>query len=70
MLRGEVTPGAGGLTRVFGNADDDQIFFDRTLLGGNTRAYGSAVATSPGAFGSGRRRGPTASPSTSCRRCR
>ena len=50
MLRGEVTPGTGGLTRVYGNAGDDQIFFDQTLLGGNTRAYGSAVATSPGVF--------------------
>ena len=50
VLRGEITPGAGGLTRVHGNADDDQITFDQTLLGGNTRAYGSAVAAAPGAF--------------------
>ncbi|WP_417374531.1 beta strand repeat-containing protein, partial [Glutamicibacter protophormiae] len=45
VLRGEITPGVGGLTRVFGNADDDQIVFDQTLLGGQTRAFGSATAS-------------------------
>ncbi len=41
ILRGEVAPGsvAGGyLTRVFGNSDADTITFDRTHLGGRTRA--------------------------------
>ncbi len=45
VLRGEITPGTNGLTRIYGNAEDDQITFDQTLLGGNTRAYGSAKAT-------------------------
>ncbi|MDA8440737.1 MAG: hypothetical protein M0Z51_18020, partial [Propionibacterium sp.] len=45
VLRGEITPGTNGLTRIYGNAEDDQITFDQTLLGGNTRAYGSATAT-------------------------
>src|SRR4029077_13964781 len=27
-------PGSGYLTRVFGNADTDQFFFDQTFLGG------------------------------------
>ena len=45
VLRGELTPGTGGLTRVFGNADDDLIVFDQTLLAGQTRAFGFATPT-------------------------
>jgi hypothetical protein len=45
VLRGIVTPGTGGLTRVFGNAEADTIIFDETFLGGETRAYGDSVAT-------------------------
>ena len=57
VLRGEVTPGTDGLTRVFGAQQDDLIVFDRTLLGGQTRAFGSATppplrAYSPAADGS------------------
>jgi Ca2+-binding RTX toxin-like protein len=50
VLRGSVTPGAGGLTRVFGNADADKIVLDQTYLGGYTRVYGSATATQPNAY--------------------
>jgi len=39
-----------GLLRRACLADDDQIVFDQTLLGGNTRAYGSAVPTAPNVF--------------------
>ncbi len=43
---GEMTPGTLGarltwITRIFGNADNDSIFFDQTDLDGKTRAYGS-----------------------------
>ncbi len=51
VLRGTVTPGSvAGLTRVFGNAEADTIIFDRTLLGGQTRAYGDGAATVAGAL--------------------
>ena len=50
VLRGEITPGTNGLTRVFGNGSADSITFDQTLLGGNTRAYGSALPTTPTQF--------------------
>ncbi len=57
VLRGEVRPGTDGLTRVFGALQDDLIVFDQTLLGGQTRAFGSATppplrAYSPAADGS------------------
>ncbi len=57
VLRGSVTNGDQGLTRVFGNADDDLVVFDQTLLVGQTRAFGSAnpptvKAYSPAADGS------------------
>jgi hypothetical protein len=50
VLRGVISPGAGGLTRVFGNTNADAIIFDQTWLGGETRAYGSATPTPPGQF--------------------
>ncbi|UZJ27066.1 hypothetical protein RHODO2019_19090 (plasmid) [Rhodococcus antarcticus] len=50
VLRGTVTPGAGGLTRVFGNAGNDLIVFDQTVLGGNTRAFGSAVPSAANSY--------------------
>ena len=50
VLRGIVTPGTNGLTRVFGNGEADTIIFDQTFLGGQTRAYGSATPTAPGTF--------------------
>ncbi|MFL5864389.1 MAG: hypothetical protein ACJ780_27065, partial [Solirubrobacteraceae bacterium] len=53
VLRGEITPGLGGLTRVFGNGSADSITFDQTLLGGNTRAYGNALPTAPTQFAPG-----------------
>ena len=56
VLRGSITPGTGGLTRVFGNEYADTIIFDQTYLGGNTRAYGSATPTAPGSVRARRRR--------------
>ena len=50
VLRGSITPGTEGLTRVFGNEYADTIIFDQTYLGGNTRAYGSATPTAPGGY--------------------
>ena len=32
-------------TWIFGNADNDQFFFDQTYLGGKTRTYGSNTQT-------------------------
>ncbi|MGH6643760.1 MAG: hypothetical protein ACRED3_13800, partial [Bradyrhizobium sp.] len=34
---------SGFLTRIFGNADTDQIFFDQTFLGGRSGATGSPI---------------------------
>ncbi len=53
VLRGTITPGVGGLTRVFGNENADSITFDQTYLGGDTRAYGSAATTGQNAFAPG-----------------
>ena len=39
---------SGYLTRVFGNADTDQIFFDQTWLGGQS---GTATSPIPGGQG-------------------
>jgi RTX calcium-binding nonapeptide repeat (4 copies) len=47
-LHGVVAHGptaSGFLTRIFGNADTDQIYFDKTFLGGNS---GTATSTIPG----------------------
>ena len=76
VLRGTVTPGVNGLTRVFGNINADTIIFDQTYLCGNTRAYGSArrrhsVSTRRRATAPARPARPAAmtrSPSTACSR--
>ena len=50
-LQGVIAHGptaSGNLTRIFGNADTDQIFFDKTFLGGTsgTATFGSCRAAS------------------------
>ncbi|KAA5541791.1 hypothetical protein FYK55_16405 [Roseiconus nitratireducens] len=47
VLQGEITPGDQAKTELFGNVDVDSYSFLQTLLGGVTRAFGSASAAVP-----------------------
>ncbi|HEY5224284.1 MAG TPA: hypothetical protein VIJ18_14705 [Microbacteriaceae bacterium] len=49
-LPGGIANGVGGLTRVFGANEADTIIFDRTILVGQTRAYGDGAPTQAGVY--------------------